>query len=118
MSGQHRGAMGSGYAMSTTELRVFNDALTDAEKGALATRFAAADDALEEALALVAERRRADREKLEGLRAEKRAIREAMRSGVERRTVVCTWHARNGERVLTRDDTGEVVDISAQRVLG
>lgn len=100
------------------EPRPFDVTLTEEERRALAGRFAEADDALELALEAERERKRAVREELDALRGAKRALRAAMRSGIERRVVICEWQIRDGgERVLVRTDTGEIVETQAQRVL-
>jgi hypothetical protein len=100
------------------ETRPFDVTLTDEERAALAARFAQADDELEAALEAARERKRAERETLDALRGAKREIRAAMRSGIERRQVICEWQIRDGgERVLVRTDTGEIVETQAQRVL-
>ena len=100
------------------EIRPFDVRLSDEEKRALSSRFAELDDALEAALDAEKERKKAARGAIDDLRAQKRAVRDAMRSGVELRQIPCEWQTREGgERVLVRLDTGEVVETQAQRVL-
>lgn len=99
------------------ETRAFDVTLSDEEKRELARRFTDADDALEAALEAERVRKRGVRETLDGLRAAKRDLRAAMRTGIERRQVICEWQIRDGgERVLVRLDTGEIVETQAQRV--
>jgi hypothetical protein len=103
---------------SPREVRPFDVELSADERADLSARFAAADDDLEAALSEERERKKAVRERLDAIREAKRAIRAAMRSGIERRQVICEWSVRDGgARVLTRTDTGEVIEEQAQRVL-
>lgn len=103
---------------SPREVRPFDVTLTEDERRDLSRRFEEADDALEAASESERERRKGVRAELDVLREAKRAIRAAMRSGIERRQIACEWSVREGGvRVLVRTDTGEVIEEEAQRVM-